>query len=106
MKNLLFIICILFSAQSLFGQEITVTGTVTDETGPMIGVTVVVEGTQMGTITDIDGNYSLDVPSSESVLQFSFIGFRTVSEVVGNRTTINVTMDENVQGLDEVVVIG
>ena len=48
----------------------------------------------------------LDVPSSESTLRFSFIGYQTVSEVVGDRTTINVTLKENVQGLDEIVVIG
>jgi len=74
MKNFFILICIVFSVQASFGQQITVKGTVTDQSGALVGVTVVIDGTQNGTVTGIDGGYSIDVPSTQSVLKFSFIG--------------------------------
>ena len=59
-----------------------------------------------GTVTGIDGSYTLKVPSAESVLRFSFIGYKTVTEKVGSRTTIDVKLVEDTKSLDEVVVIG
>ena len=59
MKNFFILICFVFSVQASFGQQITVRGTVTDESAPLVGVTVFVEGTQNGTVTDVDGNYSI-----------------------------------------------
>ncbi len=116
MKNLLskagIILLALFfwsiSIQPLYAQQgTTVKGTVIDDTNlPLIGVTVVVKGTTMATITDIDGNYSINVPGSKSVLQFSFIGFLQKDITVGNQSVINVTMVEDLQNLEEVVVIG
>jgi len=106
MKNYFMLICLVFSFQTLFAQEVTVKGIVKDETGPLIGVTVVVEGTQIGTVTDVDGNYMLKVPSNQNTLKFSFIGYKPTTEVIGDRTTINVSLVEDIQGLDEVVVIG
>ena len=72
-----------------------------------IGVSVYIKGTDTGTITDLDGNYSLVVVrSSNDVLVFSYIGYATLEETVGNRNTIDVVMTENSSQLDEVVVVG
>ncbi|MDR2969131.1 MAG: TonB-dependent receptor [Tannerellaceae bacterium] len=87
-------------------QQKQVTGRVTDEYGgPIIGVNVIVKGTTRGVVTDLDGNYSIQVPEN-GVLQFSYIGYLTMEESAGNRQVINVSMKENVQIMDEVVVIG
>jgi TonB-linked SusC/RagA family outer membrane protein len=87
-------------------QEKMITGKVSDATGsPMVGVTVVVQGTTNGTITDIDGNYSLKA-MKESKLQFSFIGFVPQTVTVGNQTVINVKLSESATDLTEVVVVG
>jgi TonB-linked SusC/RagA family outer membrane protein len=88
-------------------NAVAVRGQVTDPTGePLIGVSVQVKGTSIGTVTDIDGNYTLSVPNSSGVLQFSYIGFTTKEETVGNRRTINLSLQEDVNVLDELVVVG
>ncbi|MGS2738712.1 SusC/RagA family TonB-linked outer membrane protein [Sinomicrobium sp. M5D2P17] len=100
--------CILFLSGSItvFGQNITVSGTVSDVNGPLPGASIIVQGTSNGTTTDFDGNYSIgDVPP-DAVLEFSFIGYRKTEEVVNSRTTINVTLEEDLAQLDEVVVVG
>lgn len=82
-------------------------GKVTDENDrAVIGATVVVKGTTMGTITNIDGQYELPGVGSDAVLVFSFIGMKTSEIAVGGRETINVTLGEDVLGLEEVVAIG
>ncbi|MDN3670701.1 TonB-dependent receptor [Echinicola jeungdonensis] len=87
-------------------EEVSISGTVTDTNGePIPGVTVSIQGGTTGTITDLDGNYSIDAPEG-STLVFSFIGFAKVTKVVGNQSTINVVMKEDISNLDEVVVIG
>uniref|UniRef100_UPI00404807D6 SusC/RagA family TonB-linked outer membrane protein n=1 Tax=Algoriphagus sp. TaxID=1872435 RepID=UPI00404807D6 len=88
-------------------QQARITGKVTDAaTGEgMPGASVLVKGTTRGMITDLDGNYSIEA-SSTDVLVFSFIGYNTVEETVGTRTTINLTLSESIQGLNEVVVVG
>jgi len=86
-------------------QNISVTGTVSDSDGnPLPGVSIIVKGTTVGLITDNKGNYALKVPTSESVLVFKFIGMKTMEMVVGNQTTINVTMASDVKAIDEVVI--
>ena len=86
--------------------DVPVTGTVTDASGePMPGVTVSVPGTAIGTGTDSNGKYTLSVPEG-STLVFSFIGFVAQSIAIGDRSVINVTLSEDVQSLDELVVIG
>lgn len=89
-------------------QKITVKGVVTEmKTGDAaIGATVLVKGTTSGTVTDMDGNYTLDNVASNATLEFSYIGMTTIEEKVNGRTTINVTLSEDVQLLDELVVIG
>ena len=97
---------LLFSLWS-FGQSTTVQGTVKDNTGtPIIGVTVLVKGTTNGTITDTDGKYSITNVPSDATLVFSFIGMKTQEIPVGGRSSIDVTMTEEVVGLDEIVVVG
>lgn len=87
-------------------QNSQVSGTVTDETGsPMPGVTVVLKGTTSGTTTDLDGKYAITVPS-EGILVFSFIGYETIEEMVGTRSTIDLRLSPDMADLEEVVVIG
>jgi TonB-linked SusC/RagA family outer membrane protein len=87
--------------------ERTVKGTVTDEEGlPIPGVTVQVKGTSGGTITNIDGNFSFNIPGNAQILVFSFVGMKTQEITINNQTKFNVTLKEEITGLDEVVVIG
>ncbi|HZH73200.1 MAG TPA: carboxypeptidase-like regulatory domain-containing protein, partial [Mariniphaga sp.] len=88
-------------------QQRVATGTVTDNRNlPLPGVTVVVKGTVQGTVTDADGKFSLTLPSDATTLQFSFVGMRTQEIEIGNRTTFNVSLEEETIGIDEVVAIG
>lgn len=92
--------------QSMVAQTVTVTGTVTDPSGePLIGVTVMPNKGEGGTATNIDGEYSISV-NQDAILKFSYVGFDTVEEKIKGRIQINVTMKENSELLDEVVVIG
>ncbi|WP_224485177.1 SusC/RagA family TonB-linked outer membrane protein [Robertkochia aurantiaca] len=84
----------------------TVSGTVYDATGPLPGANVLVKGTTIGTQTDFDGNYTLDNVPSDATLVFSYVGFQTQEIPVNGRSTIDVTLTEDAQALDEVVVIG
>ncbi|MBN2174690.1 MAG: TonB-dependent receptor [Bacteroidales bacterium] len=88
-------------------QAAKVTGTVTGSDGSSLpGVNVVEKGTTNGTITDLDGKFTITVVSKDAVLLFSFIGYLTQEVTVGEQTTINVTMAEDLVGLEEVVVVG
>lgn len=90
-----------------WAQQRTIRGTVTDEAGsPLPGVTVVVQGTTLGTVTSVDGVYQLDVPASANTLVFSYIGMLRQPVEIGTQTSINVTMRPDVIGVDEVVVVG
>ena len=83
-----------------------VSGTITDKSGePIIGANVVIKGTTNGTITDIDGNFDLSVPSN-ATLQVSYIGYNTQDVPVGNKSFLNITLKEDTETLDEVVVVG
>ncbi len=85
----------------------TVTGKVTGDDGEGIpGVNVVVKGTTTGVITDFNGDYTLNVPAGESTLVFSSVGYTTVEENIGNRSTIDIALAQDVTALEEVVVIG
>ena len=93
--------------QSTTRQGITVTGTVSDETGMGFpGVRIMIKGTSTGVLSLIDGKYTINVPNNSAVLEFSFIGWATQDVIVGNRTVINIILKEDVQHLEEVVVIG
>ena len=106
MKNFLMILLFLAST-SVFAQRITITGTVTDEKGaPLPGSTVQLKGTTTGGLTDLNGKFSIEVPGPNSTLVFSFVGYVQKEVQVLNQTVINVTLREDVQGLEEVVVVG
>ena len=96
-----------FAISLTFAQETTVTGTVSsDMEGPIPGVNIVIQGTTQGAVTDVDGNFSITVPGPDAVLVFTSIGYASQSITVGNQTSINVSLVEDVQALDEIVVIG
>ena len=90
------------------GQRITITGTVKDgATGEMMpGVNVVVKGTALGTMTDVNGRYTIDVPNDQTVLVFTFIGYTPQNITVGRQRQISVTMNIEAKTIDEIVVIG
>jgi len=92
---------------TLLAQNITVKGKVVDEQNePLIGVSVKVQGTTTGTITDHNGNFELSNVPQEGKLEFSYVGMKTLAVPVNGRTVINVTMQEDVEMLEEVVVVG
>lgn len=93
-----------FVVQLTFAQEKTISGTVSDNSGlPLPGATVLVKGTSSGTSSDFDGNYSIKA-SSGATLVFSFVGYTTQEITVGASNTINVTLQEDAESLEEVVV--
>lgn len=99
---LLFALC----TTTVFAQQKNIRGTVIDASGdPLIGVNVSVKGTTIGIITDMDGKYQLEVPAN-ATLVFSYIGYQTQEIAAGTQSSINVTLKEDTQKLDEVVVVG
>jgi hypothetical protein len=102
---LLFAIIMAFSVGT-YAQQKQITGKVSDESGaPVPGVTIAVKGTTMGTITDMDGSYTMSVPAN-AVLIFSYIGMKPQEVVVGAQSNINVSMQADVIGLEEVIAVG
>ncbi len=104
---ILSLLCFLMNVSLVFSQQTqTVTGTVLDETGePMVGVSVVIKNTGTGASTNIDGFYTINVPNN-ATLTFSYLSYRTIEVVVAGKTKIDVKMEEDLQMLDEVVVVG
>lgn len=97
-----------YSSATSIPEDRVVTGKVTTDGDPsgLPGVNILIKGSKTGTITDIEGEYSISVPDDNAVLVFSMIGFETKEEAVGNRTVLDVILNENISGLDEVVVVG
>ena len=88
-------------------QSKKVTGKITDMAGASVpGASVVVKGTTTGTVTDIDGNFTITVPYDAKILSFSFVGMKTQEVVIASKTNIDITLSEETIGVDEVVVIG
>ncbi len=108
MKRLLSIIAVLLLAISTHAQNRALSGKVTssEDGQPLPGVNVVVQGTTKGTVTDIEGNYSIDLAPQESVLNFTFVGYATKTIALGSESTLNVVLEPDTKTLDEVVVIG
>lgn len=97
---------LLLSTQFLQAQ-IAVSGKLTDDKGEaLIGATVIVKNTETGTVTDVEGNFSIEVPNSDAILQFSYTGFTTQEVPVGNRSIIDVVLISDNNILEEVVVVG
>lgn len=105
-QRLFFLLFLFVGCQLMSAQQINIKGTVTDSSGdPLIGVSVTVPGTKIGVSTDIDGKFSLEADSKET-LKFSYIGYVAIEEAINGRNVINVVLQENSEVLDEVVVIG
>jgi TonB-linked SusC/RagA family outer membrane protein len=100
------VLLMVLTAGMAFAQK-TITGKVTDDSGSVIpGATVIVKGTTTGTVTDIDGNFNLNVPANAQTLSFSFVGMVSVDVQIGQNTVINVSMKSETIGVEEVVVVG
>jgi len=109
MKKLLSLILLFVcaGASTLHAQTIVITGTVTSSVeggGPIIGLTVAVKGTTVGTITDVDGKYSLSVPQEATTISYSYIGMKKQEIEIAGRKVIDVIMEPDILGLDEVIV--
>ncbi|UJP66497.1 SusC/RagA family TonB-linked outer membrane protein [Mongoliitalea daihaiensis] len=107
-KALLFVVALFTMTLSfeVSAQQRVITGKViSDEDGEGLpGATVLVKGTTVGTTTDLDGNYSINVPAGSNVLIFSFVGLKAVEEAIGNRSVVNITLTSDASQLSEVVV--
>ncbi|MBA4055258.1 MAG: SusC/RagA family TonB-linked outer membrane protein, partial [Marivirga sp.] len=100
-------ILVLFCYLTGYAQNFTVNGTVTSDDGELLpGVNILVKGTTRGIVSDADGKYTLDNLTPQDILMFSFIGFNTLEVTVGNRTTIDVSLEADIKTLTEVVVVG
>ena len=108
MKNIIVLCMALIMSFQLMAQQRRVTGTVVDsrDRSAMIGANIMEKGTTNGTVTDIDGRFSLNLTSANPVLVISSIGYLSLEVTVGNRTTLNLEMSEDTEMLDEVVVVG
>lgn len=101
---LFMLICM--STAGVFAQ-VKISGTVTDSNkDPLIGVNIKVAGTKTGTITDVNGKFTIQVPDVKSELTFSYIGYKTVKQLIGKNTQIYVSLEEDSKIMDEVVVVG
>jgi len=106
-RSHLFLILLLAFQVAAFAQGRMVSGTVTDASNePLPGVNVLIKGTTVGTITDINGKYSIAVSKTNDILVFSFIGYNEHSVVVDNNAVIDVILKEDILQLNEVVAIG
>ena len=105
-KVTLLLALLMFGLQGLFAQTRDISGAVTssEDGSPIPGVSVVVKGTTLGTITDMNGKYSLKVPANAQTLSFSFVGMKTSDITIGNQSVINVLLYPATFGVDEVVV--
>jgi hypothetical protein len=110
-------ILLLFSLTSVAGYSenattglnfVNITGKITDEeTGEgLIGASVLIKGTAIGTVTDIDGSFSLDVPDPNAILVISYLGYQVIEVPLAGQTSLNVSLKVNTNTLDEIVVTG
>lgn len=103
-----YLLLLAFALSSLFSYaDINISGTIQDaQKEPLIGVSILVQGTNLGTITDLDGHFYLAVPSKQSVLEITYIGYKKQEITVGNDIAFNITLYDDAEALDEVVVVG
>lgn len=107
MRKLFFVLMMLIAYISYGMAQISVTGTVSGEDGvPVPGVTIMVQGTTVGTTTGVNGQYSINVPEGYDILEFSFVGMTTQRVSIDGRTTISVTMVDDFIALEEIVAVG
>jgi len=104
-KNIIFLLFII-GGMSVFAQQ-KVTGLVTTKKGiPLPGVSLIQKGTSNGEITDFDGVYEMTLSSGNDIIVFSYLGFESREVKVGSKTIVNISLDEDIQSLDEIVVVG
>lgn len=108
MKQIFLTCILLFTAAALFGQNRTVSGKVTESgtDDPLVGATILAKGTTTGTVTDVDGNYSLNVPAGCTALQVSYTGFTAVEVSIGVSNVLNVSLSQGEMSMSELVVVG
>ena len=106
LKSVLLSLLLLFSGAVIFGQERSISGTIVDNSGaPLPGVNVIIKGTTTGTVSDMDGKFAIKADAS-ATLEFKYVGYVSQEIPVGEQTSFSVTLKEDVQELNEVVVIG
>ncbi len=106
-QRLFFVALLSVLAITASAQSKSVSGTVVDKAGePVIGASVVVKGTTNGTITDFDGNFSLQGVPNDGTIQVSFVGYKTQDISVAGKSSVKITLAEDTEMLDEVVVVG
>ena len=105
-KHVFALLAFLLCGTAAYASGISVKGTVSDGVEPLIGVTVQVKGSNSGTTTDLDGNYTITVPDKNSILVFSYVGYENQNIKVGDKKVVNVEMTMSDETLDEVVVVG
>ncbi len=107
LRRLCFMVLLSVLAIGAYAQNKTVTGTVIDTTGEsVIGASVLVQGTTNGTITDFDGKFTLTNVPADATITISFVGYKTVNVALNGRSSINVTLEDDSEALEEVVVVG
>ncbi len=107
MKKLSLVLLLVVTSMATLLAQRTITGVVIDEQGEaLIGATVLVKGTSTGTVTDIDGSYQVEAPAGATTLIFSYTGFQTQEIEIGSSNIIDVTLQTDVVGLEDVIVIG
>ncbi len=106
MKKLLVFLLGLLMSTALWAQQKTISGTVSDASGPLPGANVIVKGTTIGMVTSPDGTFTLDVPQNTTSLIVSFIGYLTQEVDIAGKTTVDVVLQADAIGLEEVVAIG
>lgn len=104
-KPWLLVLACIFGFATLHAQTQTISGTVSDNGGPLPGVSIVVKGTSTGAVSDFDGNYTINASASATLI-YSYIGYSSKEIKINNQTNINVVLQEDVSQLDEVVVVG
>jgi outer membrane receptor protein involved in Fe transport len=105
-KITLLIVCLLYGVSIAFAQDITVKGEVKDKQGlPLPGVSVQIKGAARGTVTGSNGTYSLSAPA-DAVLTFSFLGYKAIEQPIAGKSAVSITLSEDNNQLNEVVVIG
>ena len=107
-RILFLLVFVAFCCSSAMAQIQQIKGTVVsdNDSEPMIGVAILENGTTNGCITDLNGNYSIQVQNSNATLTVSFVGYKTQTIKVNGRNQINIRMQEDLKVLDEVVVVG
>lgn len=105
--SLVLSLCLLLLGTTVYAQTSSVSGTVTEQNGdPIIGVTVQLRGTTIGTVTDLEGRYTLEVSGVNPILLFRYMGFKSQEVSLENRSILNITMESDISSLDEVIVVG